>query len=165
MNGEDGENNTNSAIIYCLKRCIQGLASSKESSRHGCYMLLTELLPLYSKKRDGSLDLIEELLQKMDEYLNPSHASKGEEGEYLIGKCFCIRAIIYAGLLNGKKKEISIILERLVKLGSQRSYLKNIAYLTIVMCIKSVSKIFIFYFSLMGKNLNDLMLTVLFTII
>merc|ERR1712198_485963 len=86
MNGEDGISTSNSAMIYCLKRCMQGLASSKESSRQGCYILLTELLSLYSKKREGCIDLIEEILQKMDEYLNPSHASKGEEGEYLIGK-------------------------------------------------------------------------------
>ena len=152
MNDEDKKNTSNAAIIYCLKRCMQGLASSKESSRQGCYVLLTELLSLYSKKREGCIDLIEEILQKMDEYLNPSHASKGEEGEYLIGKCFCIRAIIYSGLLNGKKKEVSIILERLVKLGSQRSYLKNVAYMNIISCIKSVSKICIFYLSLIGKK-------------
>ena len=120
---------------------MQGLASSKESSRHGFYIVLTEVLRLYDEKRQGAENIVEEILQKMDDYLNPSHTSKGEEGDYLVAKCFCIRAVIFAGLLTGKNKEIAAILERLVKLGSQRSYLKIVAYRTILMCIQSVSKL------------------------
>ena len=138
VNGTNEPNGINSSIMYCMKRCMQGLASTKESSRQGFYICLTEVIRLYNEKRQGASDVIEELLQKMDECLNLSNASKGEEGEYLVAKCFCIGAIIETGLLDGKTKEISIILERLVKLGSQRSYLKVVAYKFIVAYIQSV---------------------------
>ena len=134
---ENSQNGVNTATMYCMKRCIQGLASSRESSRHGFYICLTEVLRLYNEKRKGSGNVLEEILDKMDEHLNPSHTSKGEEGEYLVGKTLCLRAIMTSGIL-GPNNELVIILERLVKLGSQRSYLKVFAYRCIVDYLKTV---------------------------
>ena len=83
---ENGTNLTtssmNSAVLYCLKRCIQGLASSKESSRHGFFICLTEVLRLYEGSRCTTGSVIDELLQMIDEFLNIGNTSKGEEGEY-----------------------------------------------------------------------------------
>ena len=119
---------------------MQGLASSKESSRHGFFICLTEVLRLYEESRSTTGSVIDELLQMIDECLSISNMSKGEEGEYLLGKCLSIGAIIKSGLTNGKTQEVCTIIERLVKLGSQRSYLRIIAYKYIIAYIQEVRK-------------------------
>ena len=79
------------------------------------------------------------MLGIIDEKLNIGNISKGEEGEYLAGKCLCLGAIILSRLLDKYPSEISTILERLVKLATQRSYLRIIAHEYIVTYIHSVS--------------------------
>ena len=119
---------------------MQGLASSKESSRHGFFICLTEVLRLYEECRTKTGSVVEEILQMVDECHNIGNTSKGEEGEYLVGKCFCLGAMIQSGLLDSNIEEVPKIMELLVKLGSKRSYLRIIAYKYIVAYIHSVRK-------------------------
>ena len=119
---------------------MQGLASSKESSRHGFFICLTEVLRLYEECRTKTGSVVEEILQMVDECHNIGNTSKGEEGEYLVGKCFCLGAMIQSGLLDSNTEEVPKIMELLVKLGSKRSYLRIIAYKYIVAYIHSVRK-------------------------
>ena len=117
---------------------MKGLASSKETTRKGFFLCLTEVLRLYHEQNTSTGSAIEELLDMIEQHLPTNNLSKGEEGEYLVGKCLCIGAIVYSNLVV-KPEDGAIIVKQLLQFSSQRSYLKTIAYDYIVMYIKSVS--------------------------
>ena len=116
---------------------MKGLASSKETTRKGFFLCLTEVLRLYHEHNTSAGSEIEELLDMIEQHLPTNNLSKGEEGEYLVGKCLCIGAIVYSNLVV-KPEDGAVIVKQLLKFSSQRSYLKTIAYEYIVMYIKSV---------------------------
>lgn len=134
---ENGTGNKKDAILYSCERCMKGLASSKETARKGFFLCLTEVLRLYHEQNTSTGSEIEELLDMIEQHLPTNNLSKGEEGEYLVGKCLCIGAIVYSNLVV-KPEDGAVIVTQLLKFSSQRSYLKTIAYEYIVMYIKSI---------------------------
>ena len=132
----------NSAIAYCVRRCVQGLASSQETSRSGFFICLVEVLRFYSESSAlSSPSIIKEVLSISEEVLNIGNTSKSEEGEYICGKIFCLAAIIRSDLLAQTNSEIATILQALLKLGAKRNYLRVVAYKFIIDFIHSVIKI------------------------
>ncbi|XP_043262610.1 myb-binding protein 1A isoform X2 [Colletes gigas] len=117
--GQASEQNDSKEFKYAIKRLIQGLGSSKTSSRVGFYTTLTVFLVMYSKVS------IEEFLSIVDNELHPVNSnSKGENADIYMGRILAYGALIRSKMLSKSTVDIQMqIVQELINRGKQRSYL------------------------------------------
>ncbi|XP_076618481.1 MYB binding protein 1a isoform X1 [Colletes latitarsis] len=117
--GQTSEQNDSKEFKYAIKRLIQGLGSSKTSSRVGFYTTLTVFLVMYSKVS------IEEFLSIVDNELHPVNSNnKGENADIYMGRILAYGALIRSKMLCKSTVDIQMqIVQELINRGKQRSYL------------------------------------------
>ncbi|KAG5437856.1 hypothetical protein PCANB_000571 [Pneumocystis canis] len=108
--------------FYILKRLIKGLPSSRDHSRLGFSIALSEFLFEFK-----SIDL-ENIIKLIEKYINiqGNHSSR-EERELLFGRLFGLKAIILSKILQRTEsiKKIENIIDALITLSLKKGWLRE----------------------------------------
>ncbi|ORX59850.1 hypothetical protein BCR36DRAFT_315879 [Piromyces finnis] len=126
-------------VLYALKRLIRGITSSRDSSRQGFSVALTELLSMLSFI---TISDVLTLLEKATEITNGMKAQ--EEKEMLFGKLFGVASIIQSGIIehpNTTEDELKKIFEYLLICSNKKSYLKESSFKIIILLFAQIKKI------------------------
>ncbi|OUM63774.1 hypothetical protein PIROE2DRAFT_9638, partial [Piromyces sp. E2] len=126
-------------VLYALKRLIRGLTSSRDSSRQGFSVALTELLSMLSFI---TISDVLTLLEKATEITNGMKAQ--EEKEMLFGKLFGVASIIQSGIIehpNTTEEELKKMFEYLLICSNKKSYLKESSFKIIILLFTQIKKI------------------------
>ncbi|CAN3372082.1 hypothetical protein DIURU_000386 [Diutina rugosa] len=119
---------------YAHRRLIKGLTTSKQSARYGFSVALTEVLSGQSMTTD-------EFLDQLDAATEVKSSMKGkEQRSVLFGRLFGLQALLNSKRLyqDYKQAEVDRWLNTLVKLASERSWLRETAMFTLVQFVKAV---------------------------
>ncbi|KAJ2851235.1 DNA-directed DNA polymerase [Coemansia brasiliensis] len=116
-------------VSYGVKRLIKGLASPRDGARQGYSVALAELL---SRIECISVKLVLDLLWKSTEATN---SMKGQEQRDMrFGRIFGLMALVQSGIITRQGTttvEIRKIVMELVAIGAKKSYLREIAFVTL----------------------------------
>lgn len=123
-------------VRYSIKRLVRGLASSRENSRFGFAVALTELL--------ARIDTLspKHIISLVVRGSQTSNAMKGtEERDNLFARLFGLASIIESGMLFGTKatlEDFKICLGELMALGEKKSWIRESAWWTVLTGIKGL---------------------------
>ncbi|KAJ2715652.1 DNA-directed DNA polymerase [Coemansia spiralis] len=126
-------------VSYAVRRLIKGLGSSRDGARQGYSMALAELLgriPCISAK------LVLDLLWASTE---ATRSMKGQEQRDMrFGRVFGMMALVQSGVLaraGTTAVEIRKMVMELAAIGSKKSYMREIAYTTLVAMVPLPGKL------------------------
>ncbi|KAJ2809962.1 DNA-directed DNA polymerase [Coemansia furcata] len=118
-----------SDVTYAVKRLIKGLASPRDGARQGYSIALSELL---SRIDCISVKVVLDLLWK---YTMATKSMKGQEQRDMrFGRIFGLMALLQSGIVarpGTTSVEIRKIVGELSAIGAKKSYLREIAYVTL----------------------------------
>lgn len=129
-------------VAYTVKRLVRGLASSRESSRFGFSVALTEVSPsslLVTRADEKLLERTPTVApsQVISLIIRSSHTSKAmkgsEERDGLFARLFGLTAVVQSGALwRGELSDFEQLLDALVVLGDKKNWLRESAWWGIV---------------------------------
>ncbi|KAK6907306.1 hypothetical protein I203_101296 [Kwoniella mangroviensis CBS 8507] len=123
-------------VVYCVKRLVRGLGSSRESSRLGFAVTLTELL---SRIQTVTASQVLSLLIRNSQY---SKGMKGsEERDMMFARLFGLTSIIQSNSLYSKaatREDFERVVDELVKLGEAKAWMRESAWWTLVGAIQAL---------------------------
>ncbi|KAJ1668954.1 DNA-directed DNA polymerase, partial [Coemansia sp. RSA 25] len=118
-----------SDVSYAVKRLVKGLASPRDGARQGYSIALSELL---SRISCISVKVVLDLLWK---YTMATKSMKGQEQRDMrFGRIFGLMALLQSGIVERAgttSVEIRKIVGELAAIGAKKSYLREIAYVTL----------------------------------
>ncbi|KAJ1815007.1 DNA-directed DNA polymerase, partial [Coemansia sp. RSA 2598] len=127
-----------SDVSYAVKRLIKGLASPRDGARQGFSIALSELIARISCI---SVKLVLSLLWR---YTEATNSMKGQEQRDMhFGRIFGLMALVQSGIIARKgttSVEIRKIVMELASTGAKKSYLREIAYVTLASIVPELSK-------------------------
>ncbi|KAJ1647426.1 DNA-directed DNA polymerase [Coemansia asiatica] len=127
-----------SDVSYAVTRLIKGLASPRDGARQGFSIALSELL---ARIPCISVKLVLSLLWRHTEATN---SMKGQEQRDMrFGRIFGLMALVQSGIVARKgttSVEIRKIVMELASTGAKKSYLREIAYVTLASIVPELSK-------------------------
>ncbi|ORY24385.1 DNA polymerase phi-domain-containing protein [Naematelia encephala] len=117
-------------VVYSLRRLVRGLGSSRESSRLGYAVALTELL---SRIPSITAPQVLSLLIRNSQY---SRSMKGsDERDMLFARLFGLTAIIQSGALfsaSARPVDFDNVVDHLLMLGQYKAWLRESAWWAVV---------------------------------
>ncbi|KAJ2864005.1 DNA-directed DNA polymerase [Coemansia aciculifera] len=126
-----------SDVTYAVKRLVKGLASPRDGARQGYSIALSELL---SRINCISVKVILDLLWK---YTMATKSMKGQEQRDMrFGRIFGLMALLQSGIVarpGTTSVEIRKIVGELSAIGAKKSYLREIAYVTLASMVPMLS--------------------------
>ncbi|KAJ1863527.1 DNA-directed DNA polymerase [Coemansia sp. RSA 989] len=125
-------------VSYGVKRLIKGLASPRDGARQGYSVALAELL--------GHIDcisvkLVLDLLWKSTEATNSMRGQ--EQRDMRFGRIFGLMALVQSGIITRQGTtpvEIRKIVMELAAIGAKKSYLREIAYVTMTSMVPMLKR-------------------------
>ncbi|KAJ2685950.1 DNA-directed DNA polymerase [Coemansia spiralis] len=118
-----------SDVTYAVKRLVKGLASPRDGARQGYSIALSELL---SRISCISVKVVLDLLWK---YTMATKSMKGQEQRDMrFGRIFGLMALLQSGIVarpGTTSVEIRKIVGELSAIGAKKSYLREIAFVTL----------------------------------
>eukprot|EP01134_Creolimax_fragrantissima_P002139 CFRG2139T1 len=116
-------------LDYCVKRLVRGVASSRLAARQGFVVALTEVLMSFPVIK------ISDVMKQMDVSLAVSGGMKGQESrDNMFGQVFGYSALLRSGRCSSE--EVQRIVELIMSLSTQKTYLKPACAYIIVSAIK-----------------------------
>ncbi|KAJ2470176.1 DNA-directed DNA polymerase, partial [Coemansia sp. RSA 2320] len=129
LSEEDLDRICASDVSYAVKRLVKGLASPRDGARQGYSMALSELL---ARVDCISVKVVLDLLWK---YTSATKSMKGQEQRDMrFGRIFGLMALLQSGILTRRgtgAAEVRKIVTELAAIGAKKSYLREIAYVTL----------------------------------
>ncbi|KAJ2455201.1 DNA-directed DNA polymerase [Coemansia sp. RSA 2336] len=126
-------------VSYGVKRLIKGLASPRDGARQGYSVALAELL---GRIECISVKLVLDLLWKSTEATN---SMKGQEQRDMrFGRIFGLMALVQSGIVTRRGTtpvEIRKIVMELAAIGAKKSYLREIAYVTMTAMVPMLKQL------------------------
>ncbi|KAJ2743680.1 DNA-directed DNA polymerase [Coemansia sp. BCRC 34301] len=127
-----------SDVSYAVKRLVKGLASPRDGARQGYSIALSELL---SRINCISVKVVLDLLWK---YTMATKSMKGQEQRDMrFGRIFGLMALLQSGIVSRAgtttSVEIRKIVVELAAIGAKKSYLREIAYVTLASMVPMLS--------------------------
>ncbi|WWD16543.1 hypothetical protein CI109_100970 [Kwoniella shandongensis] len=123
-------------IVYCVKRLVRGLASSRESSRLGFAVALTELL---SRIPTVTARQIFSLVIRNSQYNKSMKGS--DERDLMFARLFGITAIVQSKSLyasTSTKDDFRNVVEGLIWLGQGKAWMRESAWWTLVEAVQGL---------------------------
>ncbi|KAJ2901392.1 DNA-directed DNA polymerase, partial [Coemansia aciculifera] len=116
-------------VSYAVKRLVKGLASPRDGARQGYSIALSELL---SRIQCVSVKVVLDLLWK---YTVATKSMKGsEQRDMRFGRIFGLMALLQSGIVSREGAATSVEMRKIVgelaAIGAKKSYLREIAYVT-----------------------------------
>ncbi|KAI9506816.1 DNA polymerase phi-domain-containing protein [Coemansia spiralis] len=127
-----------SDLAYAVKRLIKGLASPRDGARQGYSMALAELL---NRVPNISVKLVLDLLWKSTEATNNMKGQ--EQRDMRFGRIFGLMALVQSDIITRTSTtpiEIRKIVMELTAVGAKKSYLREIAYVTLASMVPMLRK-------------------------
>ncbi|KAJ1886651.1 DNA-directed DNA polymerase, partial [Kickxella alabastrina] len=127
-----------SDVAYAIPRLIKGLASPRDGARQGFSIALSELL---ARIPCISVKLVLSLLWRFTEATN---SMKGQEQRDMrFGRIFGLMALVQSGIIERTGTtavDIRKIVMELTAIGSKKSYLREISYVTLTSMVPVLGK-------------------------
>ncbi|WWD05770.1 hypothetical protein V865_003853 [Kwoniella europaea PYCC6329] len=123
-------------VVYCVKRLVRGLGSSRESSRLGFAVTLTELL---SRIQTVTVSQVLSLLIRNSQYTKNMKGS--EERDMMFARLFGLTSIIQSNSLYSQaatREDFERVVDELVKLGEAKAWMRESAWWTLVGAIQGL---------------------------
>ncbi|WWC87837.1 uncharacterized protein L201_002731 [Kwoniella dendrophila CBS 6074] len=124
-------------VVYCVKRLIRGLGSSRESSRLGFAVALTELL---SRIETVSVSQVISLLIRNSQYSKNMKGS--DERDMMFARLFGLNSIIQSKSLFNLKTSTLIdfenVINELITLGESKAWMRESAWWTLIGSIQGL---------------------------
>ncbi|KAK8861548.1 hypothetical protein IAR55_002370 [Kwoniella newhampshirensis] len=123
-------------VVYCVKRLVRGLGSSRESSRLGFAVALTELL---SRIHTVTARQVFSLVIRNSQYNNSMKGS--DERDLMFARLFGITAIVQSKSLyasTATKDDFRNVVEGLIWLGQGKAWMRESAWWSIVEAVQGL---------------------------
>ncbi|WVW80105.1 hypothetical protein I302_102078 [Kwoniella bestiolae CBS 10118] len=123
-------------VVYCVKRLVRGLGSSRESSRLGFAVTLTELL---SRIQTVTVSQVLSLLIRNSQYSKNMKGS--DERDMMFARLFGLTSIIQSNSLYSSSatiKDFEKVVDELVKLGEAKAWMRESAWWTLVGAVQGL---------------------------
>ncbi|KAK3088706.1 hypothetical protein FSP39_022609 [Pinctada imbricata] len=121
-------------LKYSVDRLVKGLASSRQSARHGFSVALCQIL------RNFSTVTVDSVLQAVAMQLKYTQKeSKSEQGNILLGKTLAYLALIQSGrLCQNQESQLQKVTKHLLEIKKKKSYLQQICTNAVALAISQV---------------------------
>lgn len=122
-------------LQYSISRLVKGLASSRQSARHGFSVALCQIL------RNFPSINVDMILGAVAEHLKfTQKESRSEQGNILLGKVLAYMALVQSGRITSATQEhVQKIVQSLVQVCQKRSFLKQISTYAISLIVSQVN--------------------------
>ncbi|WVQ79016.1 hypothetical protein IAT38_001108 [Cryptococcus sp. DSM 104549] len=123
-------------VVYTVKRLVRGLASSRESSRLGFAVALTELL---SRIQSVTARQVFSLVIRNSPFSRNMKGSDERDG--MFARLFGMTAIVQSGALfapSASKEDFRGVVEQLVTLGQAKAWMRESAWWTLVGAVEGL---------------------------
>ncbi|XP_078335491.1 myb-binding protein 1A-like protein [Crassostrea virginica] len=122
-------------LQYSINRLVKGLASSRQSARHGFSVALCQIL-----RNFPGID-VDMILGAVAEHLKfTQKESRSEQGNILLGKVLAYMTLVQSGRITSATQEhVQKIVQSLVQVCQKRTFLKQISTYAISLIVSQVN--------------------------
>ncbi|WWC68679.1 uncharacterized protein I206_102613 [Kwoniella pini CBS 10737] len=123
-------------VVYCVKRLVRGLGSSRESSRLGFAVTLTELL---SRIKTVTTTQVLSLLIRNSQYSKNMKGS--DERDMMFARLFGLTSVIQSNSLfsvTATSNDFAKVVDELVKLGEAKAWMRESAWWILVGAVQGL---------------------------
>ncbi|WVR03854.1 hypothetical protein IAU60_000851 [Kwoniella sp. DSM 27419] len=123
-------------VVYCVKRLVRGLGSSREHSRLGFAVALTELL---ARIQSVTASQVLSLLIRNSQYSKNMKGS--DERDMMFARLFGLTSIVQSKSLfnaSARKEDFERVVQELITLGQGKAWIRESAWWIIVGAVKAL---------------------------
>ncbi|WVF67165.1 hypothetical protein IAT40_001911 [Kwoniella sp. CBS 6097] len=123
-------------VVYCVKRLVRGLGSSRESSRLGFAVALTELL---TRIKTVTASQVLSLLIRNSQYSKNMKGS--DERDMMFARLFGLTSIVQSKSLfaaSATQADFQKVVQELIKLGQGKAWIRESAWWTIIGAVQGL---------------------------
>ncbi|XP_048746975.2 myb-binding protein 1A-like protein [Ostrea edulis] len=122
-------------LHYCINRLVKGLASSRQSARHGFSVALCQILRNFPSVN------VDVILGAIAEHLKfTQKESRSEQGNILLGKVLAYLTIVQSGqIASATQEHVQKIVQNLLQVCKKRAFLTQISIHAISLIVSQVN--------------------------
>ncbi|OCF44480.1 DNA polymerase phi subunit [Kwoniella heveanensis CBS 569] len=125
-------------VVYCVKRLVRGLGSSRESSRLGFAVALTELL---TRIKTVTASQVLSLLIRNSQYSKNMKGS--DERDMMFARLFGLTSIVqskslFAASPSATQADFQQVVHELIKLGQGKAWIRESAWWTLIGAVQGL---------------------------